>query len=91
MLQIEDYRNGGGILNLECVVRPPGKSRLAIPLEATFKTMLRFKRKAADSVFHMKVPVPPKPYKKNTPHFCSATATMISLRMLCYSSNITGN
>jgi len=41
-LQIELSREGTEILNLECVVLPPGSNKEAIPLDATFKGNLSF-------------------------------------------------
>jgi len=68
MLQIELSRVGTGILNLKCVVPPPGRNKEAIPLDATFKTNFLLDRVVDESVFHMNVfPVPPYPYKKNIP------------------------
>jgi hypothetical protein len=74
-------------LNFECAVLPPGSSNKAIPLEAAFKTILRFDLKAADSVFHMKVfPVPPYPVMKKTPPFWLLTASIICSKICCCSS-----
>lgn len=60
MLQIDDSRHDTEILNLEFVVLSPSNSRLAIPLEETFKIMSQLGRKAAGNVIHMNVfPFPP--------------------------------
>ena len=40
------------ILNLECVVLPPGKRNEAMPDEATTRTMLRIERIPKIIVFH---------------------------------------
>jgi len=78
MLHIECSSVGTGILNLECVVLPPGNSSEAIPFEATVSTILPSERTAAESVFHMNVlPVSPYPYKKNTPPCLLTTACLI--------------
>ncbi|XP_058751223.1 uncharacterized protein LOC131624266 [Vicia villosa] len=45
MLQVDFSMHGTGILNLERAVLPPGRSRLAIPLDATFNTISRLDRK----------------------------------------------
>ena len=57
-----------GILNLECAVRPLGKSRDATPEEATASTIFFSERNLAIIVFHRKVlPVPPWPQTKKNP------------------------
>ncbi|KAG4947086.1 hypothetical protein JHK87_043093 [Glycine soja] len=51
-----------GIENLECAVRPPGKSNEAIPLEATVQTIPPLERILDDKVVQTNVlPVPPYP------------------------------
>ena len=77
IFQTELSNVGTGILNLECAVRPLGSNREAIPLEATVSTIFPSERNAADNVLHMKVfPVPPYPYRKNTPPCLFRTALL---------------
>ena len=83
MLQIECSSVGTGILNLECVVLPPGNSREAIPLEAIVSTILPSEHITIDSVFHMNVLLfPLYPYKKNTPPCLLKTACLIFSKIL---------
>jgi hypothetical protein len=57
-----------GILNLECAVRPLGKSRDATPEEATASTIFFSERNYAIIVFHRKVlHVPPWSQTKKNP------------------------
>ena len=51
-LHVESLVIFSGITNLECVVRPPGNKRDAIPLDATVKTS-PLDRMAADRVFQI--------------------------------------
>jgi len=41
--------------NVECVIFPTGNSKEAIPLDATFKTIIPMLLKAIGNVFHIKV------------------------------------
>jgi len=62
MSQVEHSSIMIGIPNLECVVLPPGMSKVAIPLEATVKTISPFDHSAADIALQMNVLlVPPFP------------------------------
>jgi hypothetical protein len=64
-----------GILNLECAVRPPGRSREATPEDATVKTILLCALKCVTIAFQRKVfPVPPYPDKKKNPDLFDKTA-----------------
>ena len=88
MLQIEFSSVGTDILNLECVFLPPGNSREAIPLEAIVSTILPSERTVVGSVFHMNVfPVPPYPYRKNTPPCLLTTACLIFKKKIVFTCN----
>ena len=65
MSQVDVSSSSQGILNLECAVRPPGRSKEATPEDATVKTILFCARKCVMIAFQRKVfPVPPYPDKK---------------------------
>jgi len=51
MSQIEFSSLGIGILNLECVVLPPGNKRDVIPLDAIVNTIFLCDRNVEDNVF----------------------------------------
>ncbi|KAG5059523.1 hypothetical protein JHK85_000561 [Glycine max] len=54
--------SSAGLENLECAVRPPGKSNEAIPLEAIVQTIPPLERIPDDKVVQTNVlPVPPYP------------------------------
>jgi len=60
MLQVDSSLINSGMQKVECAVFPLGSSKEAIPLYATFKTIMPLLLRAADNVFHIKVfPVPP--------------------------------
>jgi len=60
MLQVESSLINSGMQKVECVVSPPGSCQEAIPLDATFKTIMLLLLRVADNVFHINVfPVPP--------------------------------
>jgi len=45
MLQVDSSLINSGMQNMECVVFPPGRSKEAISLDATFKTIIPFNQK----------------------------------------------
>jgi hypothetical protein len=62
---VESSRSSQGILNLECDVWPPARSREATPEEATDRTLFLCDRRCVIIAFHKNVlPVPPYPERK---------------------------
>ena len=81
MLQVVDSSRSHGILNRECAVRPPGRSKDATPEEATASTIFLVARRCVMIAFHKKVfPVPPYPDLKKNPGLLAMTVSIIVLK-----------
>ena len=57
--------------NLKCAVMPLGSNKDVMPLDVIGRTISPFDLRLAHNIFNINVfPVPPYPYRKNTPpHF----------------------
>jgi hypothetical protein len=81
MSQVDVSSSSQGILNLECAVRPPRRSKEATLEDATVKTILFCARKCVMIAFQREVfSVPPYPDKKKNPNMFDRTVSTIVLK-----------